>query len=134
MPLLLATLLLILTPINLRAYKENFRPFTTVDFFFQDVGYQYDNLLEILNLLTLHNRRRHFDALFLMNVFIGTKYFLSALKTLSIRVPARNIRNFTLFTCSSNHYSSARCVSAANAVWKPGDICSNSCFNVNNIN
>jgi hypothetical protein len=36
---------------------------------FQDVQYQYDNLLERLNLLTLHNRRRHFGAFFLHKYF-----------------------------------------------------------------
>jgi hypothetical protein len=41
--------------------------------FSQDMKYHYDNLLERLNLLTLHNRRRQFDALFLINVFNGTK-------------------------------------------------------------
>jgi hypothetical protein len=33
---------------------------------FQDVEYHYDKLLEKLNLLTLHIRRRHFDALFIL--------------------------------------------------------------------
>jgi hypothetical protein len=32
--------------------------------FFQNIEYHYGNLLERLNLLTPHNRRRHFDALF----------------------------------------------------------------------
>jgi hypothetical protein len=41
--------------------------------FFQDMQYHYGNLLEKLNLLTMHNRRRHFDALFLINVFSGTR-------------------------------------------------------------
>jgi hypothetical protein len=36
--------------------------------FFQDVEYHYDNILDKLNLQTLHNRRRHFDALFLMSL------------------------------------------------------------------
>jgi hypothetical protein len=30
--------------------------------FFQDVVYRYDNILEKLNLQSLHIRRRHFDA------------------------------------------------------------------------
>jgi hypothetical protein len=40
--------------------------------------YHYDNLLERLNLLTLHNRYHHFDALFLINIFNGTKYYPGA--------------------------------------------------------
>jgi hypothetical protein len=42
--------------------------------------------LEKLNLQTLHIRRRHFDALFLINVFNGTKHCPSALETVGIRV------------------------------------------------
>jgi hypothetical protein len=38
--------------------------------FFRDVKYHYDNILEKLNLQTLHIRRRHFNALFLINVFL----------------------------------------------------------------
>jgi hypothetical protein len=35
--------------------------------FFQDVDYHYSNILDKLNLQTLHVRRRHIDALFLIN-------------------------------------------------------------------
>jgi hypothetical protein len=90
--------------------------------FFQDVEYHYDNILERLNLGTLHIRRRHFNALFLINAFSGTKHCPSVLETVSIRVPTRNIRNFTMFSCSFSHYPSARCVSAANSVCKSTDI------------
>jgi hypothetical protein len=38
--------------------------------FFQDVEYHYDIILEKLNLQTLHIRRCHFDALFLINAFL----------------------------------------------------------------
>jgi hypothetical protein len=82
--------------------------------------YHYDNLLERLNLLTLHNRRRHFDALFLVNVFCGTKCCPSVLETVGLRIPSRNIRDFNMFTCSSSHCASA--VSVANAVRKLTDI------------
>jgi hypothetical protein len=58
---------------------------------FQDVEYHYDNILEKLNLQTLHIRRRHFDALFLINVLSGTKYCPSVLETVGIRIPTRNI-------------------------------------------
>jgi hypothetical protein len=40
---------------------------------FQDVEYHFDNILEKINLQTLHIRRSHFDASFLINVFSGTK-------------------------------------------------------------
>jgi hypothetical protein len=51
------------------------------------VEYHYDSILEKLNLQTLHIRRRHFDALFLINAFCGTKYCPSVMETVSIRVP-----------------------------------------------
>jgi hypothetical protein len=51
---------------------------------------------------------------FLINVFTGTKYFLSVLETVGIRVPTRNIGKVTMFSCSFSHCHSAVCVSAAN--------------------
>jgi hypothetical protein len=118
---------------NLKTYKENLQPFATLDFF-QDVEYHYDNILEKLNLQTLHIRRRHFDALFLINAFSGTKYCSSVLETVGIRVPTRSIRNFTAFSCSFSHCPSAKCVSAHNAVCKSIDIFSNYCLNVKSLN
>jgi hypothetical protein len=132
MILLLGTLLQLLTPINLSAYKESLQPFATKDFF-QDVEYHYDNILEKLNQRTLPIRRRHFDALFLINVFSDTKYCPSVLETVSIRVPTRNIRNFTTFSCSFSHCLTARCISAANAVCKSTDIFSKSCFSLKSL-
>jgi hypothetical protein len=82
--LLLGTLLQLLTPINLFACKENFLPFATKHFF------KMWNTI-ILNLQTLYIRRRHFDALFLINAFCGTKYCPSVLETVGLRVPTRNI-------------------------------------------
>jgi hypothetical protein len=37
--------------------------------FLQDMEYHYDNILEKVNLPTLHMRRRHIDALFIINAF-----------------------------------------------------------------
>jgi hypothetical protein len=39
--------------------------------FFQDIEYCNDNLLKRLNLLVLHNKCRHFYALFLINVLVA---------------------------------------------------------------
>jgi hypothetical protein len=58
MLILLGTLLQLLTPINLKAYKENLEPFAAIDFFKIFSGH-YDNLFEKLNLQALHIRRRH---------------------------------------------------------------------------
>jgi hypothetical protein len=41
------------------------------DSFFQDKVYRCDKLIERLNFLKLQNRRRQFDALFLINAFSG---------------------------------------------------------------
>jgi hypothetical protein len=97
--------------------------------FFKNVEYHYVNILEKLNLQTLHIRRRHFVALFLIHAFSGTKYCPSVLETVGIRVPTRNIRNFTTCSCSLSHCLSARCVSATNAVCKSTDIFNKSCLN-----
>jgi hypothetical protein len=66
--------------------------------FFQDAEHHHDNILEKLALQALHIRRRHFDAVFLINAFTGTKYCPSVLEAVGIRVPTRNIRNFTAFS------------------------------------
>jgi hypothetical protein len=92
--------------------------------------YHYDNLLEKLNLLTLHKRSRHFDTLFLIDLFSSAKCSASVLETVCIGVPTRNIRNFNMFACSCSHFPSARCVSALNAVFKRTNIIWNSCYAV----
>jgi hypothetical protein len=91
--------------------------------------YHYDNLLERLNLLTLYKRRRHFDTLFLINVFIGTKCCPYVLEIVGLRVHTRNIRNFNMFTCSSSHCPSARRVSTSGTV-----NIRNSCFCLKGLN
>jgi hypothetical protein len=95
--------------------------------FFQDMEYHYDIILEKLNL------RRHIDALFLINAFCGAKYCPSALQTVGLRVPTRNIRNYTTFSCSFSHCPSARFVFAANVVWKLMDIFIKSCWGLNSL-
>jgi hypothetical protein len=85
-------------------------------------------------LQTLHIRRRHSGALFGINVYNDAKYCPSLLETVGIRVPTRNIRNFTRFSCSFSHCPSAGCVSYANAVCKSTDTFENLPFNANYIN
>jgi hypothetical protein len=75
---------------------------------FQDVEYHYDTILEKLNLQTLHIKHRHLRALSFNNTFIGIKYCPPMLETVGIRVPTRNIRNFTTFSSSFSHYPSAK--------------------------
>jgi hypothetical protein len=77
---------------------------------FQDVECHNDNLLRRLNLLTLHNRCRHFDTLFLINILLTLNIAPPILERVGLQIPTRNIRNFTMDTCSSSHYLSANAV------------------------
>jgi hypothetical protein len=101
--------------------------------FFQFMQYHCSNILEGFNLLTLQIRLRRFDAFFLINVFNGIKCCSFVLETVGLLAPIRNIRNFNMFTCSSSHCPSARCVSTANAVCKSADIFSTSCLSVKSL-
>jgi hypothetical protein len=71
---------------KLERIQNNSQPFSTVD-----MDYHYDNLSEKLNLLTLHMRSRHSDALLLINIFSGTIYCPSVLEAVGNRVPTRNV-------------------------------------------
>jgi hypothetical protein len=93
MILLLGPLLRLVTPLNLRAYKENFQSFARI-YFLQNIQYHCDNLLG--KLTVLHVRRRHSDDLFLINVHNGAVYCFSFLETADIRVPAQNKRNYSI--------------------------------------
>jgi hypothetical protein len=103
------------------------------DRFFQDISYHYINILDELNLQTLHVRRRHIDVLFLINVFRGAKSCPSVLEAVGLCVPTQNIRNFSMFSCSYSHCPTARCVSAANSVRKFVDIFSNSYLSLKSL-
>jgi hypothetical protein len=129
MLLLLGVLLQLLTIIKLERVQRKFTALCHKRFS-QAVEYHYGNILEKLNPQTL---RRHFDALFLLNIFSGTKHCPSVLETVGIRVPSRNIRNFTMFSCSFSQCPSARSVSAANAVCKSTDIFSKSYLSLKSL-
>lgn len=75
-----------------------------------------DDLLEKLNLQTLHVWLCPSYALLLTDINNNVKCCTFVLETISIRVPTRNICNFSAFSPFSNHCLSAKCVSAANAV------------------
>jgi hypothetical protein len=101
--------------------------------FFQDIGYHYMNILDKLNLRTLHVRRRHIDALFLINVYKGAKFCAFVLEAVGLHISTQNIRKFSMFSCSSSHCPTARCVSATNSVCKFVDIFSNSDFSCKSL-
>jgi hypothetical protein len=58
-------------------------------------------------------------------IYNDAKCCPSLLETVCIPVLTRNIRNFTMFTCSSSHWLSHRRASAANAVSKSAYIYTN---------
>jgi hypothetical protein len=93
MLLLLGTLLGLLAPINLSVYKENLKPFATIDIF------KIWNVSMIIYWKNLH-RRRYLNALFLIYVFTGTRNCSFVLETVGICVPTRNTRQFTIFSSS----------------------------------
>jgi hypothetical protein len=94
---------------------------------FQDMECHHYKLLERLNLRALHNSRSHFDVLLVINVFSGTKCCPSVLETVGLWVPTQNIRNFNMFTCSSSHCPSARCVSTCSSSHCPSARCVSTC-------
>jgi hypothetical protein len=83
-------------------------------FFQADFLRNYISILNYLNFRTLHSRRRHIDALFLINVFKGKINCPSILDTVGICVPTRQVREFSTFSVTSSlkHNPSARCVIA----------------------
>jgi hypothetical protein len=86
--------------------------------------YYYSNALEYLKLHTLGKRRNHLDALFLIQVYLGSKFCPSVLETVGLRVPTRHLRVFPLFyVCPTiKNCPSARCASAANVVCRDFDV------------
>jgi hypothetical protein len=67
---------------------------------------------------TLDKRRHHADALFLTQVYRGFIHYSSSLEIVGFRVPDRHIRDFPMFSVSSESKNcpSARCALAAYVV------------------
>jgi hypothetical protein len=71
--------------------------------FFAQIHYSYSLALEKLKLHNLRMGRHHLDALFLTQVYRGSKFCLSVLEIAGLRVPSGYIRDFPLFNvCSSS--------------------------------
>jgi hypothetical protein len=68
---------------------------------FHHVHYSYAYVLQQLKLHTLRARGYHFDALFLYQAYIGSKFSSSLLKSASVRVSARCVRDFALLNICS---------------------------------
>jgi hypothetical protein len=56
----------------------------------------YELILNYLHLKTLHSRRQHLDALFLVNVFKNKINCYSIMDTVGLYIPAKQIRDFPL--------------------------------------
>jgi hypothetical protein len=71
-----------------------------------------------LNLRTLRERRHQLNAIFVINVSLGSKSCPSTMNIIGLRVPTRNLRDFSLFRVRSSYTNcpSARCATAANSV------------------
>jgi hypothetical protein len=74
-----------------------------------------------LKFLTLSDRRRSLDALFLSSVYSGLKCCPSLLHATGIRVPLCNFRIHSWFFATSKNSPTARCVLAANHVFNYAD-------------
>jgi hypothetical protein len=94
-----------------------------------------DAILGRLVLRTLHSRRRHLDALFLINVFNNTIDCQSILDTVSLRVPYKLIRAFSIFSVSKALRSTppARCSTMGNKVYQFMDIFSTKTTSVDDL-
>jgi hypothetical protein len=62
--------------------------------FFTQVHYSYDLALKQLKLQTLRKRRYYLDALFLIQVYLGSIFCPSVLDTVGLRAPVRLSETF----------------------------------------
>jgi hypothetical protein len=83
-------------------------------------GSNYEGMLSRLNISSLHSRRKHLDALFLINVFKNKISCSSIFDTVNLCITSGRIRHFSTFAVDHNFKvsPSARCVSAVNAIYK----------------
>jgi hypothetical protein len=105
---------------KLESIQKKFSHLCYPRFYQFDFPRNYDVILERLGLRAFHSRRRHIDALFLINIFNNTIDSQSILDTVNLRVPSKLIRDFSIFSVSKALKSSpsARCSTAANKVYE----------------
>jgi hypothetical protein len=96
---------------KLERIQQRFAALCFYRFFPQDC---YTLALQELNLHTLSMRRHHLDAVFLTQVYSGSKFCPSVLETVGLPVPARRIRDFALFSACS---SCKNCPSSLISYW-----------------
>jgi hypothetical protein len=87
-------------------------------------------MLNYLHFKILYSRQQNLDALFLINVFKNKIDCCSIMDTVALRVPTKQIRDFSNFNVSnvSRLIPLIRCVTAANNVCKSTEV-----FNKHNI-
>lgn len=71
------------------------------------------NQCRIITFETLYCRRQNLDAVFLIDVF-KNKVECSLMNTVGIRIPTKQIREFSTLKVGNVSRRSARCVTAAN--------------------
>jgi hypothetical protein len=109
---------------NLETVQRKFVALCCIRYFVGVCCNNYKIILVRLNLRTLYSRRRHFDALFLTNVFKSIISCSSLFDSVSVRIPNRIIRDYSTFIVNHNFTvsPSARCVSSTIATCKVIDI------------
>jgi hypothetical protein len=115
---------------KLERIQRKFAPPCYTRFFSNASTSKYEDILDRLNFLPLHVRRKHLDADFLINAFKGNITCPSILDSVGLRIPSRSIRDFSAFSVHRNFKASpsTRCVSAANTVCWNIDIFNKDCI------
>jgi hypothetical protein len=87
-----------LTSTNSNKIRDTHNKFTSLCYYHVlqlDILRNYDLILNYLDFRTLYSRLRHIDALFIINVSKGKINCHSNMDTVGVRVPARQIREFS---------------------------------------
>jgi hypothetical protein len=82
------------------------------------------SFLKSIAVMLFQKRKYHFDALFLIHDYRGSKFSRSIVETDGLRVPTRYITDFPVFNVrsSSKNCPSGICASAANTVCEAMDM------------
>jgi hypothetical protein len=89
--------------------------------FFPQIHCSFTNALEHLNFHTICTRRRHFDALFLVNIYRGYTFCLSLFETAGICVSYHTFRGFTPVTVGFKPFYVDYCIitQISLTLWSP---------------
>jgi hypothetical protein len=120
-------------PTNWNASSRNLQPFICFPMF--TCLLQLCLFFRAVKLRTLRKRRYHLDALFLIQVYLGSEFRHSRLETVGVRAPARYIRKISLFFVrfSSINCPPTRCASGTNVVCRDVDVFGTKTVSLNHI-